>query len=69
MSFVKFDLPLDSMAFAGRLLNEQSMLVIPGACFGMDQHIRFSSALPDDYLAEGLSRMNSLVGEVLAGSA
>lgn len=66
MSFVKFHLPLSSEAFAARLLNEEGVLVIPGSRFGIESHFRFSSALPDDYLREGLGRMNGLVGRILA---
>jgi hypothetical protein len=40
--------------------------VVPGDCFGVDHHLRISSALPDDYLREGLGRMNDLVGDILA---
>ena len=44
------------------------MLVIPGACFGLEDHLRFSSALPEPYLAEGLRRLNVLTGQVLSES-
>ena len=64
MSFVRFNLPVGSGEFVDRMLNEQSMLVIPGHCFGLDDHIRFSSALPDEYLREGLSRLNALVASL-----
>ena len=67
MSFVRFDLPLDADGLIGRLLTEKSVLAIPGSCFGMEHHFRFSSALPEDYLREGLARLNALVGEILEG--
>lgn len=66
MSFVRFDLPVDSDVFAGRLHAEKDVLVIPGSKFAMSNHFRFSSALPDDYLKEGLRRLNELVGEILS---
>ncbi len=65
MSFVKFDLPVTSDEFAQRLLQEEDVLVIPGSKFGLDGHFRFSSALPEDHLREGLARMNALVGRIL----
>ncbi|MFT4768406.1 MAG: aspartate/methionine/tyrosine aminotransferase, partial [Glaciecola sp.] len=49
MSFVKFELPLSCDEFAARLLAEEGVLVIPGSRFGVEQHFRFSSALPDDH--------------------
>ena len=64
MSFIQYDLPLDSLTLVERLLKDQSMLVIPGACFGVENHIRFSSALPDEYLRTGLGRFNQLVEAV-----
>jgi len=66
MSFVRFDLPLDSRDLAARLLKEEDVLVIPGACFGFDRHFRFSSALPGAHLSEGLERINAFAGRVLA---
>ncbi|EAQ96871.1 aminotransferase class I/II-fold pyridoxal phosphate-dependent enzyme [Congregibacter litoralis] len=68
MSFVKFNLPVDSDTFASRLLGEEDVLVIPGSRFGVEGHFRFSSALPDEHLRAGLARMNALTGRIL-GSA
>ncbi len=67
MSFVKFDLPVSSDELALRLLQEQDVLVIPGSKFGWDKHFRFSSALPEDHLIEGLDRFNEVVGVILEG--
>ncbi|MEM7172111.1 MAG: aminotransferase class I/II-fold pyridoxal phosphate-dependent enzyme [Pseudomonadota bacterium] len=64
MSFVRYNLPIGSMEFSQRLLSEKGTLVIPGACFGLENHFRFSSALPDDYLREGLDRLNQLVADI-----
>jgi len=65
MSFVRYDLPVASRDLALRLRSEQSVLVIPGDCFGMEHHFRVSSALPPDYLGAGLDRLNDLVGTML----
>ena len=67
MSFVHFELPISSEDLATRLLREQDLLVIPGSRFGVKDHFRFSSALPEDHLREGLNRLNHLTGEILAG--
>ena len=66
MSFVRFNLPLSSDELAARLLAEEGVLVIPGSRFGVEQHFRFSSALPDDHLREGLGRINDLTGRILS---
>ena len=65
MSFVKFDLPVSSDELAARLLKEEDVLVIPGSKFGLEGHLRFSSALPGAHLTEGLNRFNRLVGNIL----
>ena len=67
MSFVRYNLPIGSRDLALRLYNEKDMLVAPGDCFGMEDHFRFSSALPEDHLAECLKRLNELVQELLEG--
>lgn len=67
MSFVRFNLPIGSEEFAQRLLREKDLLVIPGARFGVENHFRFSSALPQDHLRSGLDRLNDLTADVLNG--
>ena len=64
MSFVRFDLPVGSRDFALRLRAEQGVLVVPGDCFGMDDHIRVSTALPEARLDEGLRRLTTLAAEI-----
>lgn len=67
MSFVRFNLPVSSEDFSMRLLREKDVLVIPGSRFGVENHFRFSSALPEDHLRAGLSRLNDLTGDILNG--
>ncbi len=66
MSFVKYTLPIRSMDLALRLKSEQDLLVVPGHVFGMEDHFRFSSALPEDHLAEGLDRLNRFAEDLLS---
>ena len=61
MSFVKYDLDIDSIELADRLLREEGVLVIAGSCFGMEHHLRVSSALPQDYLDAGLAGLLRVV--------
>lgn len=67
MSFIRYNLPIGSRDLALRLRREKDMLVLPGDCFGLEDHFRFSSALPEDHLTEGLARLNALVQELLEG--
>lgn len=68
MSFVRFDLPVSSDVFAARLLKDADVLVIPGSRFGVEEHFRFSSALPDDHLRAGLARLRAVTEAILADS-
>lgn len=68
MSFVRFNLPVGSRELALRLRTEQAVLVVPGDCFGLNFHIRVSTALPEARLDEGLRRLTSLATEI-AGTA
>jgi len=68
MCIVRYDLPIDSRAFVDRLVAEQDTLVVPGSCFGLDRHFRFSSALDESYLVAGLGRINALVDDILDSS-
>jgi aspartate/methionine/tyrosine aminotransferase len=68
MSFVRFDLSVGSRELALRLRAEQEVLVVPGDCFGMGDHIRVSTALPEARLDEGLRRLTTLAAEI-AGRA
>lgn len=65
LSFVRYNLPVNSTAFATRLREEKSVLMVPGDSFGMDHHLRISSALPLPYLEAGLTRFNELVATYL----
>ncbi len=67
MSFVRFDLPTGSRDFALRLRREEDVLVVPGDCFGMDDHIRVSSALPERLLDAGLARLTGLARRIRDG--
>lgn len=69
MCIVRYDLPLDSRTFADRLLQEHDTLVVPGSCFGLSRHFRFSSALDEDYLIAGIAGINQLASDVLQKSA
>ena len=64
LSFVRYNLSISSRELAERLRTEKSVLMVPGECFGMDYHLRISSALPLPYLEKGLSRLNKLVEEM-----
>ena len=51
-----------SMELAGLLLEEIKIAVVPGEAFGAPGYLRFSFALSDEDLEEGLGRLQALVG-------
>lgn len=54
--------PTTSMELAEALLEEAQIAVVPGEAFGAPGHLRFSFALGDDDLVEGLERFAAAVG-------
>jgi len=64
IAFVRYRLDVNSTELAERLIREKSVLIVPGDHFGMDKFIRISYGLPQDYLTEGLDRIQQLVAEI-----
>ena len=49
------------MEFVDRLRREQSVLVVPGAHAGLDDHLRISFGPPAAYLQAGLDRLGAFI--------
>ncbi|MEC8234326.1 MAG: aminotransferase class I/II-fold pyridoxal phosphate-dependent enzyme [Pseudomonadota bacterium] len=64
LSFTSYNLPINSTELVHKLRREKGILLVPGDCFGLDGHLRISSALPREYLQGGLSRLNEVVREL-----
>ena len=64
LSFTSYNLPINSTELVHKLRREKGILLVPGDCFGLDGHLRISSALPREYLQDGLSRLNEVVREL-----
>ena len=50
-----------STEFAGRLLEEARVAVVPGEAFGLDAHVRLSFALATPQMIEGLNRIEAFL--------
>ncbi|HDJ23340.1 MAG TPA: aminotransferase class I/II-fold pyridoxal phosphate-dependent enzyme [Candidatus Aminicenantes bacterium] len=61
IAFVGYHLNINSTDLATKLIQEKSVLIVPGDHFGVDKFIRISYGLPPDYLTEGLTRIQQLV--------
>jgi aspartate/methionine/tyrosine aminotransferase len=55
--------PATTLDVAALLLDEAKVAVVPGEAFGAPGYIRFSYALADDDLVEGVSRIGKLLAE------
>jgi len=64
IAFVKYDLDINSTDLVMRLINEQSVMVVPGDHFGLDGFLRVSFGLPEDYLRGGLNRISNVLSKL-----
>jgi aspartate/methionine/tyrosine aminotransferase len=55
--------PQTSAELAALILDEVEVAVVPGEAFGPSGYLRLSYALGDDDLAEGVGRIQRLLGE------
>lgn len=62
--FPTFDLPVDSMALAERLRAERDVLIVPGAHFEVEGHVRLAVGVPADELREALDRVGDLAASL-----
>jgi aspartate/methionine/tyrosine aminotransferase len=66
ITFVRYNLDINSTDFIERLRKEKSVLIVPGDHFGMDHFVRISFGLPHDYLTTALNRIHDLIEELKA---
>jgi aspartate/methionine/tyrosine aminotransferase len=64
IAFLHYQLIINSTELADKLIQEKSVLIVPGDHFGMDKFVRISYGLPQNYLTEGLNRIQQLVAEI-----
>ena len=59
--YVRYDHPIDSLTLVNRLREEKSVLIVPGAHFGMDGYLRLGFGEPPEYNRAGLDRLRELL--------
>jgi aspartate/methionine/tyrosine aminotransferase len=64
IAYVHYNLAINSTHLIERLLQEKSVLVVPGDHFGMDRFLRVGYGPPPDYLKRGLDRVNDLLQSI-----
>ena len=61
IAFCRYDAPVDSLELANAIRTRERVLVVPGAHFGIERHLRISFGLPEEYLTEGLERIARVI--------
>jgi aspartate/methionine/tyrosine aminotransferase len=61
IAYVRYDLPVNSTELMRRLLEQHSVLVVPGDHFGMDRFLRIGYGPEPSYLRAGLDEISTVV--------
>lgn len=61
MAFVGYNMDINSTEFVHKLRVEQSVLIVPGDCYGMDGYLRFGIGANEDYLIDGLALVSDCI--------
>ena len=64
--FFRYKLPISSSALFNKLRVEQSVLITPGAHFGVGKYIRVGYGYDIDYTLKGLARVDVLIKQLSA---
>ena len=64
IAFVGYHLEVESEVLVNRLIDDKSVLVVPGDHFHVPRHLRISFGLPPDYLQSALERIHDTMMEV-----
>jgi aspartate/methionine/tyrosine aminotransferase len=64
IAYVHYDLPANSTELMQRLLDEKSVLIVPGDHFGMDHYLRIGYGPPPEYLREALDQIHEVLSSV-----
>jgi hypothetical protein len=69
IAFIRYDLPIGSIALCERLRVEKSVLIVPGDQLGVGRHVRigFGYGADDSSMRAGLARIDELFHELLRG--
>jgi len=64
MAFVGYKMNINSTDLAHKLRIDQSVLIVPGDCYGMDKYLRFGIGSPSDYLSQGLNLVSECIQQL-----
>jgi len=69
IALLRYDLPIGSVALFDRLRRERSVLITPGAHFGIGRYIRIGYGDDAGRMEQGLARIDSTLAELRRGTA
>lgn len=61
MAFMRYDFDMASEELSNRLREEESVFVVAGSWFGIENHIRVGIGVKTDHLIEGLARLDAFL--------
>lgn len=64
-AFVRYDLPVLSWDLVMDMVENNSVFVIPGSCFGIENHLRMNFGVDKPRLEEGLKRVDRTLSKYL----
>ncbi len=65
LAFVRYHAPLPSIEVAELIRQQGDVLVAPGACFGIESHLRITHGLGVAYVAEALERIATVLRSIM----
>jgi aspartate/methionine/tyrosine aminotransferase len=69
IAYVRYQLPISSLALCNRLRDEESVLINPGDHFGGGKYLRVGFGYDMDYTLRGLERSDKVLNELKAKAA
>ncbi|MEX1264133.1 MAG: aminotransferase class I/II-fold pyridoxal phosphate-dependent enzyme [Actinomycetota bacterium] len=67
IAYATYDLPISSTDLVERIRKERSVLLVPGDMFGLEKGLRFGFGFDIERTLKGLSLVDDVLGEVVAG--
>lgn len=64
-AFVKYNFDMPSRELVDRMMKEESVFVVPGDCFGLENHLRISFGSEDEFLKKGLSCISKVINNII----
>jgi aspartate/methionine/tyrosine aminotransferase len=61
LAFVQYHAPADSVVVAEHIRLQGDVLVAPGACFGIEQHLRITHGLGAEFVTEAFERITEVL--------